>query len=225
MNDTITRKAGSEPRLIKETGVAARVANIAEPVLVDLGFRLVRVQISALSGCTVQVMVERPDGTMTIEDCETASRALSPVLDAADPVERAYRLELSSPGLDRPPVRHADFQRFAGHEVKIEMAVAIDGRRRFRGLLIGADGESARMRLEGDADATTDVLLRFDEMVEAKLVLSDALLTQALRQGKTAERAARAALKSRRQRQRQSHVKQIQDMPAHERRMDHHEGE
>jgi ribosome maturation factor RimP len=225
MNDTITRKAGSEPRLIKETGVAARVANIAEPVLIDLGFRLVRVQISAVSGCTVQVMAERPDGTMIIEDCETASRALSPVLDAADPVEQAYRLELSSPGLDRPLVRHSDFQRFAGHEVKIEMAVAIDGRRRFRGLLIGADGESARMRLEGDAGATTDVLLQFDEMVEAKLVLSDALLTQALRQGKSAERAARAASKSRRQHQRQRHVKPIQDMPAHERRMDHHEGE
>jgi ribosome maturation factor RimP len=222
MNDTITRKAGSEPRLIKETGVAARVANIAEPVLIDLGFRLVRVQISAVSGCTVQVMAERPDGTMIIEDCETASRALSPVLDAADPVEQAYRLELSSPGLDRPLVRHSDFQRFAGHEVKIEMAVAIDGRRRFRGLLIGADGESARMRLEGDAGATTDVLLQFDEMVEAKLVLSDALLTQALRQGKSAERAA---LKSRRQHQGQRHVKPIQDMPAHERRMDHHEGE
>lgn len=225
MNDTITRKAGSEPRLIKETGVAARVANIAEPVLVDLGFRLVRVQISALSGCTVQVMAERPDGAMTIEDCETASRALSPVLDAADPVEQAYRLELSSPGLDRPLVRHADFQRFAGHEVKIEMAVAIDGRRRFRGLLIGADGEGARLRFEGDADTTTDVLLPFDAMMEAKLVLSDALLTQALRQGKAAGREARAALKSLRQHQRQRHTKQIQDMPAHERRMDHHEGE
>jgi ribosome maturation factor RimP len=225
MNDTTPRKAGSEPRLIKETGVAARVANIAEPVLDDLGFRLVRVQISALSGCTVQVMTERPDGTMTIEDCETASRALSLVLDAADPVEQAYRLELSSPGLDRPLVRHSDFQRFAGHEVKIEMAVAIDGRRRFRGLLIGADDESARMRLEGDAGVTTDVLLRFDEMVEAKLVLSDALLTQALRRGKSAERAARAALKPRRQHRGQSHVKPIQDMPAHERRMDHREGE
>lgn len=225
MNDTITRKAGFEPRLIKETGVAARVANIAEPVLVDLGLRLVRVQISAVSGCTVQVMAERPDGTMTIEDCETASRALSPVLDAADPVERAYRLEISSPGLDRPLVRHSDFRRFAGHEAKIEMAVAIDGRRRFRGLLIGADDESAHMRLEGDAGMATDVLLPFEEMVEAKLVLSDALLAQALRRGKSAEREARAALKSRRQRQRQSQAEQIPDMPPHERRMDHHEGE
>ncbi|MGP0093243.1 MAG: ribosome maturation factor RimP [Xanthobacteraceae bacterium] len=225
MKDTITRKAGSEPRLIKETGIAARVANIAEPVLADLGLRLVRVHISALSGCTVQVMAERPDGTMTIEDCETASRALSPALDAADPVERAYRLEISSPGLDRPLVRPSDFQRFAGHEVKIEMAVAIDGRRRFRGLLIEADDDGMRIRLEGDDSATTDVLLRYEEMEEAKLVLSDALLTEALRRGKSAEREARAALKSRRQRQPQSHAEQIQDMPAHERRMDHHEGE
>jgi ribosome maturation factor RimP len=225
MNDTITRKAGSEPRLIEETGVAARVANIAEPVLADLGFHLVRVHVSAVSGCTVQVMAERPDGTMTIEDCETASRALSSVLDATDPVERAYRLELSSPGLDRPLVRLSDFQRFGGHEAKIEMAVAIDGRRRFRGLLVGADDESARLRLEGDAGATTDVLLRFEEMLEAKLVLSDALLKQALRRGKSAEREARAALKSRPRHRRQSHAKQIQAMPAHERSMDHHEGE
>jgi ribosome maturation factor RimP len=225
MNDTTTRTASSEPRLIKETGVAARVANIVEPVLVDLGLRLVRVQISALSGCTVQVMAERPDGTMTIEDCEAASRALSPVLDAADPIERAYRLEISSPGLDRPLVRHVDFARLAGHEVKIEMAVAIDGRKRFRGVLVGTDGESARLRLDDEVGTTTDVLLRFEEMAEAKLLLSDSLLTEALRRGKSAEREARAALKSRRQHQRQTRTKQIQDMPADELRMDHHEGE
>src|SRR5438045_1221927 len=94
-----------EPRLIVEPGLAARVASIAEPVLADVGFRLVRVRMSASAGCTVQIMAERPDGTMTIADCETASRALSPVLDLADPVDRAYRLEVSSPGIDRPLVR------------------------------------------------------------------------------------------------------------------------
>ena len=124
--------------------MAARVAAIAEPVLDGLGYRLVRVRISGLAGCTVQIMAERPDGTMTIEDCETVSRALSPVLDVADPIERAYRLEMSSPGIDRPLVRRSDFERHAGNRVKIEMAVAIDGRRRFRGVLRRRRGRRAR---------------------------------------------------------------------------------
>src|SRR5919201_3992193 len=96
-------RAECEPRLIAEQGAAARVAAIAEPVIEGLGFRLVRVKISGQSGCTVQIMAERPDGTMTIDDCETVSRTLSPVLDVADPIDRAYRLEVSSPGMDRPP--------------------------------------------------------------------------------------------------------------------------
>ena len=99
-----------------------------------------------MAGCTVQIMAERPDGTMTIEDCETVSRALSPVLDVADPIDRAYHLEVSSPGIDRPLVRRSDFERYAGSQVKIEMAVAVDGRRRFRGYLLGVEGEAARIR-------------------------------------------------------------------------------
>ena len=94
----------ADRRLITEQGAAARLAAIAEPVLLDLGYRLVRVRISGLDGCTVQVLAERPDGTMTIDDCERVSRALSPALDVADPIERAYRLEISSPGMDRPLV-------------------------------------------------------------------------------------------------------------------------
>src|SRR5205823_1883672 len=104
------------------------------------------VRVSGLSGCTVQIMAERPNGTMTVEDCESASRALSPVLDVADPIERAYRLEISSPGMDRPLVRRSDFERNAGSAVKIEMAVPRDGRRRFRGVLVGAEDEAARIR-------------------------------------------------------------------------------
>ena len=133
--------SGAEPRLIVEPGLSARVAAIAEPVLEGLGYRLVRVRVSGADGCTVQIMAERPDGTMTIEDCEAASRALSPVLDAADPVDRAYRLEMSSPGIDRPLVRRSDFERHAGNVVKIEMAVAVDGRKRFRGMLLGVEGD------------------------------------------------------------------------------------
>jgi ribosome maturation factor RimP len=181
----------AEPRLIVEPGLAARVAAIVEPVLEQLGFRLVRVRISGMDGCTVQIMAERADGTMTIEDCELVSRALSPVLDVADPIERAYRLEISSPGLDRPLVRRSDFERFAGNVVKIEMALAIDGRRRFRGTLLGVDGDKARVRrADATAEETPDVLLTIEEMAEAKLVLTNELIAQSLKRGKEAERAA-----------------------------------
>src|ERR1043166_7348781 len=116
MVDTIATLEASEPRLIIEQGTAARVAAIAAPVLAGIGYRVVRVRVSGTSGCTVQIMAERPDGTMSIEDCEAASRALSPVLDAEDPIDRAYRLEVSSPGIDRPLVRRSDFERHAGPE-------------------------------------------------------------------------------------------------------------
>src|SRR6185369_15082717 len=135
-----------EPRLIVEQGIAARVAALAGPVLSGLGYRLVRVRVSGTSGITVQIMAERPDGSMAIEDCEAASRALSPVFDAEDPIDREYRLEISSPGIDRPLVRRSDFARYAGHEAKVEMAVAQDGRKRFRGILLGNEGDSARLR-------------------------------------------------------------------------------
>jgi len=181
----------AEPRLIVEPGLAARVAAIVEPVLEQLSFRLVRVRISGMDGCTVQIMAERADGTMTIEDCELVSRALSPVLDVADPIERAYRLEISSPGLDRPLVRRSDFERFAGNVVKIEMALAIDGRRRFRGTLLGVDGDKARVRrADVAAEENPDVLLTIEEMAEAKLVLTNELIAQSLKRGKEAERAA-----------------------------------
>src|SRR5262245_50839524 len=103
----------AEPRLVVEPGVAARVSAVAAPVLQQLGYRLVRVRVSGEAGCTVQIMAERPDGSMQIEDCEAVSRALSPVLDIADPIDRAYRLEIPSPGLDRPPVRRSASGRHA----------------------------------------------------------------------------------------------------------------
>jgi ribosome maturation factor RimP len=189
MNQTNHTIAAPEPRLIVEPGLSARVAAIVEPVLEGLGYRLVRVRVSGADGCTVQVMAERPDGTMTIEDCETASRALSPVLDADDPVDRAYRLELSSPGLDRPLVRHSDFDRYAGNLVKIEMAVAVAGRKRFRGQLLGTEGSSARVqRDDAPAGEPADVVLPIEEMAEAKLVLTDALIAEALRRSKQTDR-------------------------------------
>jgi len=155
------------------------------------------VRVSGSDGCTVQVMAERPDGTMTIEDCEAASRALSPVLDVSDPVDRAYRLELSSPGIDRPLVRRSDFERYAGNAVKIEMAVAVDGRRRFRGQLLGADGDAARIRHDdAPAGEPADLLLPIEDIAEARLVLTDALIAESLRRGKQAERQQREAGRS-----------------------------
>ena len=184
----------TEPRLIVEPGLPARVAAIAEPVIESLGYRLVRVKVSASEGCTVQIMAERPDGSMTVEDCESISRALSPVLDMADLIERAYRLEISSPGIDRPLVRKSDFDRFAGHLIKIEMEVPIDGRKRFRGQLAGTVGEAARLRRDDAVEGEeADVLLPIEEMSEAKLVLTDELVTQALRREKHAKREAREA--------------------------------
>jgi ribosome maturation factor RimP len=184
VDDTVD--IGMERRLISEQGVGARIAAIAGPVLEGLGFRLVRVRISGLAGCTVQIMAERSDGSMTIEDCETVSRALSPVLDVEDPIDRAYRLEISSPGIDRPLVRRSDFVRFAGHVAKIEMAASVAGRRRFRGVLLGVEGDAARIRRDdAPAGEDADILLPIEEMSEARLVLTDALVAESLKCGKT----------------------------------------
>ena len=189
MNDAVPMTPDAEPRLIVEPGLSARLAAIAEPVLTSLGYRLVRVRISGSDGCTVQIMAEKPDGTMLIEDCEIASRALSPVLDAADPVDRAYRLEISSPGIDRPLVRRSDFERYAGHVVKVEMERPLDGgRKRFRGVLAGVDGDAARIRNEDAKAEPAEFLLPIGDMAEAKLVLTDALVTEALRRAKAEER-------------------------------------
>jgi ribosome maturation factor RimP len=187
MNDTPTTFA-DEPRLINEPGRAARVAALAEPVLAGLGYRLVRVRISGSAGCTVQIMAERPDGTLSIEDCEAASRALSPVFDVADPIEGAYQLEISSPGIDRPLVRHSDFDRYAGHVAQVEMTVPVDGRRRFRGQLLGTEGDAVRIRRSDATPDAADDVLRIDDMMEAKLVLTDALISESLRRSKRGER-------------------------------------
>ena len=134
----------TEKRLITETGVAARVVQVIEGSIQGLGYRVVRVKVSSANGCTVQIMAERPDGTMTVDDCEAVSRAISPLLDLDDPIGKPYYLEISSPGIDRPLVRAVDFARWAGYEAKIELAVPMDGRKRFRGIIgaPNADGLS-----------------------------------------------------------------------------------
>jgi ribosome maturation factor RimP len=190
--DTLT-----EPRLIAETGVASRIATMVTPVLIDLGFRLVRVRVLGVDGCTVQVMAERPDGTMAIEECEAVSRAISPVLDVANPIDRAYRLEISSPGLDRPLVRRSDFERHLGEVVKVELAVASDGRRRFRGHLVGIEESAVCVRIEDRADGAADVRLPFNDMAEARLVMTNDLIAAALRRGKAQAKQARVGAASR----------------------------
>jgi ribosome maturation factor RimP len=185
----------AEPRLVVEPGLGARVSAVAGPVLQGMGYRLVRIKISGEAGCTVQIMAERPDGSMQIEDCETISRALSPVLDVADPIDRPYRLEISSPGIDRPLVRRSDFERYTGHLVKIEMAVAHQGRKRFRGTLQGVEGDTVRLhRDDARADEDTDVLLVMEDIADARLVLTDELVAESMRRGKAAERELRRNL-------------------------------
>src|SRR5262245_57769210 len=199
MNDQVTGAPDAdllnEPRLVVEPGLAARVSAVAEPVLNNMGYRLVRVRVTGEAGTTVQIMAERPDGTMLIDDCEAISRVLSPVMDVADPIDRAYRLEISSPGIDRPLVRRSDFERNAGHLVKIEMAVMHEGRKRFRGTLLGVDGDRAHIRLDDvKGGEAADVLLTIEDIAEAKLVLTDALVAESMRRGKAAERALRQEL-------------------------------
>lgn len=174
-----------ETRIIRESGVAARVASVVEPVIEQLGYRLVRVRVTGQNGCTVQIMAERPDGFMGVDDCELVSKAVSPALDVEEPITTAYNLELSSPGIDRPLVRAGDFVRWAGHDAKIEMAVPLAGRKRFRGLLRGVEDKVALVELP-DVPEGSDAVVRvpITDMSEARLVLTDALIAESLRRGK-----------------------------------------
>ena len=184
-----------EPRLVVEPGAAARVSSVVAPVLQGMGYRLVRIKISGEAGCTVQIMAERPDGSMQIEDCEAISKALSPVLDVADPIDRAYRLEISSPGIDRPLVRRSDFGRYAGHLVKIEMAVPHQGRKRFRGTIGEIDGDAVHLhRDDTRKDEDADVMLPMEDIADARLVLTDELIAESMRRGKAEERQLRRDL-------------------------------
>jgi ribosome maturation factor RimP len=157
----------------------------------------VRVKISAADGTTVQIMAERPDGSMTVDDCERASVALSPVLDLEDPIGRAYRLEISSPGIDRPLARASDFQRAIGCEARIEMAVPVSARKRFRGLIESLQGSgpaiAAQLRLAAKDDGEGEIVsLPVGDMDEARLVLTEELIRAALRREKAAKKQRKA---------------------------------
>ena len=186
-----TTPTDNEPRLIVETGTDRRIAEIIEPVANELGYRLVRVRMMNQNGMTLQIMAERFDGTMAVEDCETLSMAISPVLDVEDPVDKAYHLEVSSPGIDRPMVRKSDFQRWQGHIVKCETSILVDSRKRFRGKIVSVDDEG--FTLERDQVAYGEepsVTIPFNTLAEAKLILTDDLIRDALRADKLARAAA-----------------------------------
>lgn len=164
-------------RFIRESGVAARVAALAEPIIEELGLRLVRVKISAQNGTTVQIMADRPEGAINVDECALISRRLSPLLDAEDPIPGGYVLEVSSPGIDRPLVRPSDLEDWAGYEAKIELREMIDGRRRFRGVLEGFEDGEARLRVALKDHVEPQVIGIPVAMIgEAKLVLTDELL-------------------------------------------------
>ena len=177
--------AVSEARIFSETGVAGEIAALIEPTLNDLGFRIVRVAISGRNGTTVQIMAERPDGTMTVEDCADVSRQLSPLLDAHDPIAGHYTLEISSPGIDRPLARASDFVAWAGHEARIETKELVGGRRRFRGTLKGFAGNDVQLEVPADQGGP-EVILPIGNIAEARLVLTDELIRDTLRRAKKA---------------------------------------
>jgi len=177
-----------EDRIVTETGLDARIAHIVAPALLAMGYRLVRVLVSGRDGCTVQIMAERPDGTMTVDDCEAVSRNIAPLLDVEDPIDRAYRLEVSSPGIDRPLVRRSDFERGTGHLAKIELRRPLDGRKRFRGTLAGLTDDTVRLRSAEAGGSESEVALPLDDIVEARLVLTDALIEATLRDTKRRQR-------------------------------------
>lgn len=162
-----------------------KVIALLEPAAADVGYALVRVRLSGLKRKRLQIMAERlSDGTMNIDDCSKLSRAISPVLEAEDPIKGFYDLEVSSPGIDRPLVRIEDFTRFVGHEAKIELGAGVDGRRRYRGIITGVNGGQIAMKVDG-----ADAEFPFALVSEARLMLTDKLIEEDLRRAKAAEAA------------------------------------
>jgi len=174
------------PRDITESGSDARIAAIVEPEIEALGFRLVRVQVSGQNGTTLQIMVERPDGMIAVGECETISRALSPLLDIEEPLPGNYHLEVSSPGIDRPLVRLSDFEVWAGHMAKLETLQMVNGRKRFKGTILSTDKNKVTFRRDmADKDDEREFTIEIEDMASVKLILTDDLIREALRRDKT----------------------------------------
>ncbi|HBK90320.1 MAG TPA: ribosome maturation factor RimP [Parvularcula sp.] len=168
------------------SALSDRIEKLVAPVVAAGGFELVRVKLTGAEMKTLQIMAERPDHTMSAEDCASLSRALSPVLEEADPIPGAYRLEVSSPGIDRPLTRLKDFHDWQGYEARIDLDRMIEGRKKFKGVLAGVDGDNIALDIEGE---TETALIPYAWILSAKLVLSDELIRESLK-------AAKAALKN-----------------------------
>ena len=180
------RAARTRAAFLRETGVAADIAAIVEPVLEDFGFPAGAREGSRRRNrrCIVQLMAERPDGSITIDDCETISKSISPVLDVADPISGTYRLEISSPGIDRPLVRPSDFEDWSGHEASIELTEPVGGRKRFKGVLEGFEDGEVRIEADTGEHGIQHLGLPVHLISDAKLVLTDELIREALRRAK-----------------------------------------
>ena len=165
--------------LVAKAAIDRRLAEIIIPVMEDMGFELVRLRLMSAKETTLQIMAQRPDGGISVDECAQISTAISAVLDVEDPILDAYTLEVSSPGIDRPLTRLKDFDMFEGYEAKLETAELIDGRRRFKGVLAGIEDDEVLINVEEGT-----IGLNFDWLSEAKLVLTDELIKEMLRQKK-----------------------------------------
>ncbi len=179
--------AAPTERFVRETGPAAEIAALVEPVLQDMGFRLVRVVMSRRDGSTIQIMADKAGGAINVDDCASISRRLSPLLDAHDPIEGRYFLEVSSPGIDRILVRPSDFEDWARFETRVELKELIDGRRRFRGILEGYENGEMLLQVRLDEKSEPQTIgLPVGLIHDAKLVLTDELIRASLAKAKAA---------------------------------------
>ncbi len=171
--------------LIAKTAIDRRLAEILIPVIEDMGFELVRLRLQGGKTATLQIMADRPEGGINVDDCAEISTMVSATLDVEDPIEDKYNLEVSSPGIDRPLTRLKDFATFEGYEAKLETNQPIDGRKRFTGVLAGVEGEDVLINIEVGGETQT-IGLNFDWLADAKLMLTDELIAEMLRQKKEA---------------------------------------
>ncbi len=169
--------------LIAKTAIDRRLAEIVTPTIEGMGFELVRIRLMGGRTPTLQIMADRPEGGIIVEDCARISTAVSAILDVEDPIEDNYTLEVSSPGIDRPLTRLKDFEMWKGYEARIETSELIDGRRRFKGELVGTEGDEVLIEIE-EAGAPVTIGLKFDWLSDAKLILTDDLIAEMLRQKK-----------------------------------------
>ena len=172
--------------LIAKTAIDRRLAEIVTPAIEGLGFELVRIRLMGGKTKTLQIMADRPEGGIVVDDCARISTAVSAVLDVEDPIEDAYTLEVSSPGIDRPLTRLKDFDLWEGFEARLETVEMIDGRRRFKGMLQGTEGDEVLIMIDGPKGEALTIGLQFDWLSDAKLVLTDELIAEMLRQRKDA---------------------------------------